>query len=495
MHSHVIPCGGMLYEGDLLQHIYVPDSFDRERVQCGLFDVPFDWAHPELGYEQIHYTKYLASRDVEREGTIFVDPGYHPAGPTLTPQQRWMLHTAPILQNSTHGKYDIVIWNTKCFDTKDERNEFYRGASAVLGIEPAWGDRMEVLHEQTYEDAQNWLRLQSLMVEKCVRKQNTTLLSYMGTAATVRDLVAMAEAFDGPGSLVNFWGMESGARIGQYLLQMFPERAGRVVLQAPQDLDTYLYEDTYETWRQELTYAHTLIDKFVKSCIELEDADCSTYWHDEVMDEDDIDIAQESLFKRARNKYMGWRNARETDYNNSALTAAFKRSVQYGDLTFWLIGTVNEMQYIEHLDDFTLGMMPVYCGDKLTDYNAEAAAMRSREIATLLEEDIHLAPLLSSSIFPPLDYLCHLWPIRAVERLRAADPNDIVPKTPAVNPLIIQYSEDPFARILTPSIIVPEIEGAHNIVQEKFNIHGFDPETTTGSMIVEYILHGEVYHL
>ncbi|KAH9893341.1 hypothetical protein C8Q73DRAFT_528560 [Cubamyces lactineus] len=229
----------MLYEGGLLEHIYVPDSFDRERIECGLFDVPLDWAHPELAsYEQIHYTKYLAASDVEREGTIFVDPGYHPTGPSLTPQQRWMLYTAPILHNSTHGKYDIVIWNVrgysghpsltrpsqvKCFGTADERNEFYRGASAALGIEPPWGNRMEFVREQTYEDAKHWLRLQSMVVEKCVQKQNTTLLSYMGTAATVRDLVAMAEAFDGPGSLVNFWGMESGARVGQYLLQMFPE--------------------------------------------------------------------------------------------------------------------------------------------------------------------------------------------------------------------------------------------------------------------------------
>ena len=49
-----------------------------------------------------------------------------------------------------------------------------------------------------------------------------------------------------------------------------------------------------------MTYAHTLIGDFVKSCIEPEDADCSTYWHDEVLDQDDIDMAQESLFKVRR---------------------------------------------------------------------------------------------------------------------------------------------------------------------------------------------------
>ncbi|KAI0664327.1 hypothetical protein C8Q70DRAFT_1049825 [Cubamyces menziesii] len=503
----IIPCGGMLNEVGVLERMYIPDSFDQDRVQCGLFDVPLDWARPELGYEQLHYTKYLAASDVEREGTIFVNPGYHPTGPSLTPQQRWMLYTAPKLHNSTEGKYDIVIWNVRgysghpsltrpklarCFDTKEESDMFYRGAGVVLGVEPAWGGRMEFLHEQTYEDAKHWFHLQSMVVEQCVRKQNTTLLGYMGTAATVRDLVAMADTFDGSGSPVNFWGMEYGAHVGQYLLQMFPERAGRVILQAPQGLDTYLYEDTYETWRHELTYAHTLIGDFVKSCIEPEDADCSTYWHDEVLDQDDIDMAQESLFKEQVYGMEATRNSHETDSNNSALAAACERPGSWGDPTYWLIDTLNEMQYIEHLDDFTLGVMPVYCGDKSTDYNQETAATRIREIEAMLEDDIRLAPFLSSSIFPPLDYLCHIWPIRAVERLRITTLESEMPETPAVGPLIIQYSQNPFARFLAPSSIVPRIKGAHNIVQLKFGVHGFEPETDVGRTIVEYLLHGGV---
>ncbi|KAH9893340.1 hypothetical protein C8Q73DRAFT_528702 [Cubamyces lactineus] len=208
-----------------------------------------------------------------------------------------------------------------------------------------------------------------------------------------------------------------------------------------------------------------------------------------------MDIAQESLFKRARNKYMGWRNSRETDFNNSALTAAFKRSVPYDDSTLWFIGTLNEMQHIEHLDVFTLGMMPAYCGDKSHDYNPESAATRTREIAAMLEDDIRLAPLLSSSMFPPLDNLCHLWPIRAVERLTLTNLDSEVLKTLAVSPLIIQYSENPFAKLRPPSSIVPGIEGAHDVVQKKLGMHGLDPEQEMGKMIVEYLLHGKVSHL
>ncbi|KAI1785049.1 hypothetical protein LXA43DRAFT_170790 [Ganoderma leucocontextum] len=45
----------------------------------------------------------------------------------------------------------------------------------------------------------------------------------MGTAASARDLVAMADAFDGPGSPINFWGIGHGSLIGSYVLKMFPE--------------------------------------------------------------------------------------------------------------------------------------------------------------------------------------------------------------------------------------------------------------------------------
>ena len=109
--------------------------------------------------------------------------------------------------------------HVKCFTNDEERAAFYRRASKELGIEPAWGERMEFLQEQKYEDAKNWLQLQSMMIDECLRKQNGTILSYLGTVVTVRDLVAMADAFDGPGSAVNFWGTDSGTLIGEYLLQ------------------------------------------------------------------------------------------------------------------------------------------------------------------------------------------------------------------------------------------------------------------------------------
>jgi pimeloyl-ACP methyl ester carboxylesterase len=42
-------------------------------------------------------------------------------------------------------------------------------------------------------------------------------LAFVGTAAVVRDIAAMADAYDGQGSLINYWGFSYGTVIGMYL--------------------------------------------------------------------------------------------------------------------------------------------------------------------------------------------------------------------------------------------------------------------------------------
>ncbi|KAI0327953.1 hypothetical protein GY45DRAFT_1327028 [Cubamyces sp. BRFM 1775] len=491
-----IPCEGFLA--------------NNERIECGLFDVPLDWAHPEAGRSQLHYTRYRTKPDVEREGTIFVVPTYHPATSPLslsTPEQMWTITTAPLLHNGTEGRYDIVIWtargyparqsgpglttpgHTKCFAQDEKRAEFYRRASKELGIEPIWGEKMEFLREQTYEDARNWLQLQARMIDECLRKQNNTILSYLGTAATVRDLVAMADAFDGPGSAVNFWGTDSGTLIGEYLLQMFPERAGRVLLQAPKDLQAYIHEDTYETWKKDLLHAGDTLGRFVEFCVKNDKQDCSTYVHDQILDADGLSQVEHSMFVHARNAYIGWRNALSVDLNNTALASVF-RPVAFGNTTYNAAETLNGLQHVEHLAGWTLSMVPVFCGDKAADYDPEVAIARTREIGALLSEDIHLAPLFSSSVFPSLNYLCHLWPVRAVERL--TEVNDQPSKTPAVAPLVIQYSANPFARRRPLSHVVPGVQNARSVVQMKFGIHLFRPETCMSNIIFDYLKEGKL---
>ena len=49
--------------------------WDYPAFECGLLDVPLDYHDPSAGMGRVHYMRVAADPNVERKGTIFVDPG------------------------------------------------------------------------------------------------------------------------------------------------------------------------------------------------------------------------------------------------------------------------------------------------------------------------------------------------------------------------------------------------------------------------------------
>ena len=54
-------------------------------------------------------------------------------------------------------------------------------------------------------------------VRLCIER-NGDILKYLGTSATVRDMVALADALDGPGAPVNYYGISYGTFLGNVFL-------------------------------------------------------------------------------------------------------------------------------------------------------------------------------------------------------------------------------------------------------------------------------------
>ena len=55
--------------------------------------------------------------------------------------------------------------------------------------------------------------------ERCLQGPNGTTLQYIGTAATVRDMVALADALQGPGTPIHYWGFSYGTIVGTYFAE------------------------------------------------------------------------------------------------------------------------------------------------------------------------------------------------------------------------------------------------------------------------------------
>ena len=56
------------------------------------------------------------------------------------------------------------------------------------------------------------------LAQRCLEHSDGKYLPYVGTAATARDLAALADALDGPGSPVNYIGLSYGTILGAWFI-------------------------------------------------------------------------------------------------------------------------------------------------------------------------------------------------------------------------------------------------------------------------------------
>ena len=100
----------------------------------------------------------------------------------------------------------------QCFDSVEEMRSFYLRASEKVGIDLAWDDDMAFLREQTYDDAKKWLRLQSLVVEGCIRKQSdVAMFSYLGPQPVCETWSPWLISLTAPGARSTSGALDMGA--------------------------------------------------------------------------------------------------------------------------------------------------------------------------------------------------------------------------------------------------------------------------------------------
>ena len=54
--------------------------------------------------------------------------------------------------------------------------------------------------------------------QKCLHSSSGKFLKYLGTAAAVRDMVAMHDVLEGPDKPIVYWGLSYGTMVGIYLV-------------------------------------------------------------------------------------------------------------------------------------------------------------------------------------------------------------------------------------------------------------------------------------
>ncbi|KAI0331372.1 alpha/beta-hydrolase [Cubamyces sp. BRFM 1775] len=240
-------------------------------ISCSFFEVPLDYHNKSAGTGRLMVAKLNAT--AERFGTLFVNPG-GPGSSGLTN----LNNTRSVLPSVTGGHYDIVSWDPRgvgpltvpgdiqCFSSAEEYEAFWNGTIELTGIEMTgdFTDPWDV--QRLLSQAPIMQKKYEELGQRCLEQPSGKYLKYVGTAATVRDMVAMADALDGPNAPINYAGISYGTILGSWFINMFPDRIGRVVLDGVFDPTVIATEDSTTLWPKQLVDADKVYDAFVTGC-------------------------------------------------------------------------------------------------------------------------------------------------------------------------------------------------------------------------------------
>ncbi|KAL1757025.1 Alpha/Beta hydrolase protein [Schizophyllum commune] len=252
---------------------------DAQNITCGYFEVPLDYADDSVGTAKLAIVKYPATG--ERTGTLFVNPG-GPGGSGVA----YVFAYGANLSAITGGNYDIVSWDPRgsdgftepgppaCFDSAADYYAYYNGTLQVSGIEIRGNlsDDGQVAELYTHVD-----EMQAKLIgegQRCAANKNGDKLQYIGTAATARDIVSLADCLDPGVQEINYWGISYGTMLGITFVNMFPDRVGRVVLDGCMDPILYMDKPSTEYYPNDLQSSEATFAGFATGCAMAGKAGC-----------------------------------------------------------------------------------------------------------------------------------------------------------------------------------------------------------------------------
>ena len=139
-----------------------------------------------------------------------------------------------------------------CFNSDEEYIKFWNGTVVYPRIDIKYGfsDPSDLQYFNSQVDVMDarWKAFGDL----CLKHETGQYLPYVGTTATVRDLVAIAEYFDGKDSDINYYGFSYGTTIGNYLINSklaIPPSPALILTLSSQCSPTVLARSSWMVWR------------------------------------------------------------------------------------------------------------------------------------------------------------------------------------------------------------------------------------------------------
>ncbi|THH28991.1 hypothetical protein EUX98_g5194 [Antrodiella citrinella] len=238
------------------------DVDDIPGSECGYIIVPKDYFDPSAGTASIALGRLRASSK-NSKGTVLFNPG-GPGGAG----KPFVTKRGNLLQNYIGEEYDLVGFDPRGIGEtfKDfSFGNFKRNTVLERSYDFAPNGTFEEIREVLLVQQRESNSLLETTFDVC-RETMGEELKYMGTATVVRDMDYITAALDGPDALINFYGGSYGSILGQYLVNMLPDRIGRVAIDGIADAVAWSEKPSYQWYRQWLVSSENNYDQFVDGC-------------------------------------------------------------------------------------------------------------------------------------------------------------------------------------------------------------------------------------
>ncbi|KAI0325950.1 alpha/beta-hydrolase [Cubamyces sp. BRFM 1775] len=483
-----------------------PTIVQDPSISCSFFEIPLDYHDRSAGTGRVAVAK--ANATTERFGTLFINPG----GPGASGLDALDQLRSTVL-SLTGGHYDLVSWDPRgvgpltipgdivCFSSVEDYNTFWDGTIELTGIEMTgnFTDQQDI--DALLSQAPVMQRKYEELGERCLRQPSGKYMKYVGTAASVRDMVAMADVLDGPKSLINLFGLSYGTIAGAWFMNMFPERVGRVVLDGVVNPTFLATEETTTFWPKQLVDADKVYNAFIAGCALAGPDGCSITTQGQTLSNVDADI--QALLQRAHDAARKNSSVPVT----SADVRAQLGSAMYSPDEWATFANVSYPQAVDAVDAETSGGVDsravkrqrkrqnsdpdaviysgqaIECGDSV---NRKGTTMDDvfRGIISSSRTSSHLF----SSVWPnPLAY-CPFWPVRAVERYQGPFNKKLANRV-----LVLSNTYDPITPVSGARALIELLgEDATLVLLNGFGHTTVEPSQCLNEIISAYFITGEL---
>ncbi|MBP2329040.1 pimeloyl-ACP methyl ester carboxylesterase [Kibdelosporangium banguiense] len=195
----------------------VGKALDEAGAQCGEMTVPLDYARPDARTITVAVSRIKAADPANRRGVLLINPG----GPGVPGLEQVLINQ---LVPQVAARYDLVgmdprfIGRSTPLHCRWTTNTFLRSAGP---------DRRTFTESSAFAED---------LAAGCAR-QNRDLLPYASTRNTARDIDVLRAALGE--QKISYLGASYGTYLGAVYLQMFGDRADRVVLDGAVDPTVY----------------------------------------------------------------------------------------------------------------------------------------------------------------------------------------------------------------------------------------------------------------